>query len=99
MYQYGRPAEGASAMRFPSRLGAVIVPFAIGFAIAAAAQTPAAGYWCEPLRAYYPRAANCPVAWQAVNPGDPASRPTPPPWVTYDTQYAPYDNYNHKGGE
>ena len=84
-------------MRVLYRLRAALVVLTI--ALPAAAQAPGTTYWCEPLRAYYPQATNCPVPWRSVNPADPASRPTAPPWVPYDTQYAPYDNYNHKGGE
>ena len=84
-------------MRLPRDLALVLAVSATALTSAATAQT-SGSYWCEPLRAYYPRAANCPVPWRIVNPADPASRPAAAPWVPYATQYAPYDNYNHGNG-
>jgi hypothetical protein len=85
-------------MRFPFRLG-VLVPFAIGLAMPAGAQAPAAGYWCEPARGYYPQVASCPVPWRTLNsPAAPFLPTRAPTQASYPTQYAPYDNYNHGSG-
>src|SRR5438105_15778846 len=92
-----RKQQKAPLMRVLHRVGTVLVLLAIGAAIPAGAQAPGS-YWCEPRRAYYPQAASCPVPWRTVTPGEAAAaQPAPPPWVPYNTQYAPYDNYNHKG--
>jgi hypothetical protein len=79
-------------------LTGVLAVAASGAARPAAAQPPAT-YWCEPARAYFPQVASCPVPWRrTVDQAYPA-QPAAPPWVPYNTQYAPYDNYNHKGSE
>ncbi|HEX3537404.1 MAG TPA: hypothetical protein VHU15_11620 [Stellaceae bacterium] len=82
-------------MRFPFRL---LFAFAIGLAIPAAAQGPAAAYWCDPARGYYPQVASCPVPWRTLNSPAPSLPARQPAYVPYPTQYAPYDNYNHGSG-
>ena len=86
-------------MRFPYTLCTVLVLAAVGVATPAAAQAPAGTYWCEPARGYYPQVPSCPVPWQTGAAAAPASHFVAPPWVPYNTNYAPFDNYNHKGGE
>ena len=84
-------------MRLLRRLSAALVLIATGLAVPASAQAPTS-YWCEPAHAYFPQVASCQVPWRTVSSAYPP-QPVAPPWVPYNTQYAPYDNYNHKGGE
>jgi hypothetical protein len=89
--------QKALVMRFSESFRGALFLVAIAIAAPAAAQAPAA-YWCEPAHAYFPQVASCPVPWGTTTSTYPA-QPAAPPWVPYNTQYAPYDNYNHKGGE
>jgi hypothetical protein len=76
------------------RFGAILAAAAIGLARPAAAQVQ---YWCEPLRGYYPQVASCPAPWRTVG-----AAPQVPAYYQRDirgnSNYAPYDNYNHGSG-